>query len=265
MKNILLITPSLILMVTPVFAQAPKSKTETPRKEPISTDRPDFVESSLTVGKGVLQIETSIATERSRDGGLGVRTSSTPTLFRVGFSANMEFRVETDGAIQARSGGATQRGTADTALGIKWHVQDGEGNRPSMAWLFHADLASGSPAFRGSKVRPSVRAVFEWELPNDMGLGIMPGLVHDSDNTGRFTTGILAATVSKGWTDKLRSFVELAAQELRSGSRGGNTVTFDAGVTYLVNDNLQLDLVTNQGMTKDYRGTTWGLGISRRY
>ena len=137
MKNSQLITLILCLVAVPGFAQTQKPKAETPKKEPLSTDRPDFVESSLTVGKGVFQIEAGISTERSREGGLGARTSSTPTLLRFGFSSNMEFRVETEGALQLRSGGARQSGSADTALGVKWHVQDGEGNRSSHVGTGH--------------------------------------------------------------------------------------------------------------------------------
>ena len=259
MKNVFISMMSLVLLMGTAYAD------EKTKKEPIATDRPDFVESSLTVGRGVFQFETSIAQERVRVGSSWARTTLTPTLFRYGVSANAELRMETDGLQSAKSGSATQRGTADTALGMKWHLQDGEGSRPSVAWLLHADLPSGSSDFRGSQVRPSVRAVFEWELPKDTSLGVMPGLVYDHDGTSRFTTGIFAVTVSHGWSEKLRSFVEASAQELRPASRGGNTITLDAGVTYLLNDNLQLDLVTYQGATKDYRGKTWGLGVSRRY
>ena len=44
----------------------------------ISTDRPDFVESSQVVGRGRLQLETSVQWERDH----GVRTLTTPTLLR---------------------------------------------------------------------------------------------------------------------------------------------------------------------------------------
>ena len=48
--------------------------------DPIATDRPDFVESSQTVGLGRWQIETSVAWEEDEDGAFEASAFSTPTL-----------------------------------------------------------------------------------------------------------------------------------------------------------------------------------------
>lgn len=55
-------------------------------EEPIATDRPDFVESSQTVGLGRWQIETSVAWEEDEDGAFEASAFSTPTLLRYGFA-----------------------------------------------------------------------------------------------------------------------------------------------------------------------------------
>ena len=86
----------------------------------ITTDRPDFVESSDVVGRGRVQIETGLGFERNEADGLKTRTRSTPTLLRLGFRDDMEFRVETDGLLRTRTQDQatgltqTERGTADT-------------------------------------------------------------------------------------------------------------------------------------------------------
>jgi hypothetical protein len=67
-----------------------------------------------------------------------------------------------------------------------------------MAWLAHVDLDTGSTAFRGQGLRPSLRFVAEWDLPDDMSIGVMPGLVADKAEDGsRFTAGIFAVTLAK--------------------------------------------------------------------
>src|SRR4029079_9981275 len=45
----------------------------------ISTDRPEVVESSDVVGRGRVQIETGVQSERDVDGGTTTRTRTTPT------------------------------------------------------------------------------------------------------------------------------------------------------------------------------------------
>ena len=125
--------------------------------EPISADRPDFVESSEVVGRGTVQFETGFLQERSREGSVRARTRTTPMLIRMGVTDSVEARVESDGFIRARVSDTalgttmTERGFSDASVGLKWHAQDGDPGtaRPGTAWLLHLDIDSGSAPFRG--------------------------------------------------------------------------------------------------------------------
>jgi hypothetical protein len=233
--------------------------------EPIATDRPDFVESSDVVGRGHVQIEAGLSFERSN----GQRLRSTPLLLRVGVSETLELRLETDGALRSSGGGAPrEKGYADASPGLKWHLRDGDekAGTPGLALLAHVDVDSGSAAFRGQGLRPSLRGVAEWELADDFSLGVMPGLVWDKAPDGRrFTAGILAVTLGKSFTPAWRGFVELAGQQIAARKNGGSVVTFDAGVTWLANEALQFDLAFSRGLNKDAPDLQWGLGVSVRF
>lgn len=237
----------------------------------MATDRPDFVESSDVVGTGVVQIETSLAFERDNRDGIKSRGRSTPTLLRVGVSPLLELRLETDGLVKATvsdaNGSVRNSGTADVALGLKWKLAEGGDGKPGMALLAHLDLDSGSAAFRGPGRVPSVRVVAEWELPGDGAFGVMPGIAWDLDAaTGkRYARGILAATYSRPLADRLRGFVEVAGEALRSRSHGGNVATFNTGLTYAINADNQLDAVVNLGLTRDTPRQGLGIGYSRRF
>jgi hypothetical protein len=240
--------------------------------DPIATDRPDFVESSDVVGAGRFQLETGVSFEKDRQGGVVSRLRTTPTLLRVGVSETLELRVETDGFGRERTRDAGVRSSAsgysDASLGLKWHMQDGDEStgRPGVAWLLHADVDSGSKTFRGQGVRPSLRAVAEWELPYDASVGVMGGVALDRrEDNHRFAAGILAVTVGKSWTPQWRTFIELAGQQLASRRNGGSVLTFDAGVTYLVTDSIQLDLSASRGLNDTTPDTQWGLGFSIRF
>lgn len=240
--------------------------------EPIATDRPDFVESSDVVGKGRVQIETSLAWERDRQGGVKARLSSTPTLLRVGVADDWELRLETDGRLRLKADGAglsvRERGWSDLSFGVKWHQRDGneDAGTPGLGWLFHLDADTGSGPFRGAGVRPSLRMVAEWEFAGGWSLGVMPGVYRDRDEDGRhFTGGILAAVLGKSINDRTRVFVELSGAQLAAARHGGSVTTLDAGVAYLVSKDVQVDAAISRGLNRNAPDLAWTVGVSMRF
>ncbi|MGH6647511.1 transporter [Aquabacterium sp.] len=230
----------------------------------MATDRPDIVESSAVVGLHRFQVETSFASESNKVDGVKTTTRMTPTLLRYGITENTELRLETDGFL--RDG--QDHGFSDVSLGLKWHTHDGDDatGKPAIAWLFHADLDSGSQAFRGHGVRPSVRMVAEWELPHDLSLGIMPGVLRDTNDDGRhFVAGIFAVTLGKSWTDDFRTFVEVAGQQLTSTKNGGAVVTYDAGMAYMLSPTMQIDTAVSIGANHHTPDRLWTVGFSVKF
>ncbi|MGM9490902.1 transporter [Ideonella sp. YS5] len=244
------------------------------RAEGMVTDRPDFVESSEVVGPHRVQIESGLDFDRDDAGGLRSRGRSTPLLLRIGLDERLELRVETDGALSqdvrdpATGLRVRSSGTADTALGVKWHNQEGDGDtgRPSTAWLLHVELPTGDRAFRGQGWRPSLRYVAEWDLPDEVSVGVMPGVLLDKNDSGdRFASGMFAITVGKDLPGGWHGFVELAAQQLAARRNGGNVFTFDTGVAWSVTDDLQVDASLAAGLNRNATDLVWGVGLSVRF
>lgn len=243
-------------------------------KDEIATDRPDFVESSATVGKNRFQIETSVAYDTKKSGPLEENAYTTPTLLRYGFADVWEARLETDGAIhyetRETSTGVTtlERGATDLSLGVKWHTQDESetGRRPAVAWLFHVDVPSGSDNFHGTGMRPSVRVVMEWEFSEIYSLGIMPGVIYDKYATDeRFAAGIFGIVAGRSWMDKFRTFIEIAASQIAQQKYGGSVVTYDVGGAYLISDTVQADMAMSWGATDATPDFSWTLGLSAKF
>lgn len=234
------------------------------QEEAMATDRPDVVESSNVVGQGRFQIETSFASESDKVAGVKTTTRTTPTLLRYGLTENTELRLETDGFIRD----SQDHGFADVAIGLKWHTHDGDEatGSPSVGWLFHADLDSGSQPFRGHGVRPSVRMVAEWEFPQDWSLGVMPGMLRDTNDAGEhYVAGSLAVVVGKAWTDEFRTFVEVAGHQLTSARNGGSIVTYDVGMAYLITPTMQVDTAVSIGANDHTPDRQWTVGFSIKF
>ena len=237
--------------------------------EPIATDRPDFVESSDVVGGGRVQLEGGFSLERATQGGATSRVTSTPFLLRVGLDEHWEARLETDGLIGARveyqGVTASDHGFADISLGLKRNFRKAEGSRPGVAVLLHADLSSGSREFRGEGVRPSLRAVAEWDLPGDTSLGVMPGVFFDRNANHHFVSGIFAVTYAKQWTERAHTFIEVAGQQFAPAEDGGNIITYDAGWAYLLTRNGQVDVAVSHGANANTPDWSYGAGLSWRF
>lgn len=237
----------------------------------ISTDRPGVAESSKVVGKGRLQLETSAQWERLRNDDEHSRTLSTPTLLRIGVGENAELRIETDGRTVIHdhppgSPSSVDAGWADTEAGVKWHLADQQDTHPSLGVLLHAALPSGSASLRGHGVRPSLRLSAEWELADGYSLGLMPGIGSDSDdNDKRYGYGVLAANLGKDFGERAHGFVELASPQVARASHGGTQLLADAGVTWALNKDCQLDVSLTHGLnrrTPDL-GLAFGLSVRR--
>jgi len=230
----------------------------------ITTDRPDFVEASVTVGPGAFQVETSAAYTRTGSGAMRRAWWSTPTLLRLGLGRTFELRIESPFVVRDASApgldGAS--GFADAALGVKWHTTDPHGALPSSAVLVHAELPTGSSAFRGSGVRPSLRVTLEWALPGGLGLGFMPGIAYLDGDGGRYASGLFGLTLGIPLTPRLRAFTEVAFQRLASASHGDTQGSWDLGGTYLVTDALQLDAAVFFGATDASPDLTFTIGAS---
>ena len=237
----------------------------------INPDRPGVVESSQVVGSGIMQIETSLGEERNDEAGIDERTYTTPTLIRAGINDTWELRMESDGRTvqHTRINGTTGTlsGYADISIGMKWHFtsENTASHRPSTAWLFDVTTDTGSREFRGNGLRPSVQFVAEWSLPDDTKLGVMPGIVYDKNDRHRFVSSMFAVNYGKQFTSTLSGFVELAAQQLANKSDGGNIIATDAGMTWLLNKDMQLDASIQRGLTDETPDWVAAVGFSMRF
>lgn len=225
----------------------------------IATDRPDFVDAPAVVGKGRLQLETGwLQSNEAR---------STPWMLRFGVTENMELRMESDGRLTDRSDPARLRGWGDTALSAKWRLREAErdGGAPAVGLVLQADFATGSRGFKGNGTRPSLRLPLEWDLPQDLNLGVMPGLYRDCDDRGRHVAvGQFGITLAKNFGERAYTFIELAAPRIARGRDGGSTASFDFGGGYSLTRDLHVDVGVMLGLNRRTPDHALTIGLSVR-
>ncbi|MGN6389134.1 MAG: transporter [Burkholderiaceae bacterium] len=263
--------PALAAAILPLVFAATAHAEQDQYQDAINTERPSFVDSPDAVGKGRFQIEAGVQQERDDTPRGRDRTITTPVLLRIGTGDRWEVLVETDGRVIAHGHDETGRGTteagyADTAVGAKWVMRDQAGLIPAVGWIGELALDTGSDAFRGNGVRPSLRMVTEWKLPHDFSVGMMPGLVLDRDERGgHFASGLFGIVLNRSFGERLKTFVEFAAPQIARADNGGTQLSYDAGVAWLLSRDWQIDTALFKGANDNTPDLTWTVGLSGRF
>ena len=217
------------------------------------TDRPDATESPNTVPVGTLQVETGAFYETFEDDAnfktetLGYNTS----LFRYGLLDNLELRVgfnfeEAQATIGGQKLDDVASGFSPLLLGVKVEIAEEKGLLPEIGLLGHLQLpfTAGSdykPTTTGADFRFSFAHTLSKKSSFAYNLGAQWG--NDSPEIAYVYTLVYGYSIS----EKLGFYAELYG-DLPENTRANHL--WDAGFTYLVSNNVQLDATVGSSITE---------------
>lgn len=238
------------------------------------TDRPDFTEASTTVGLGVAQIEMGWTRTRDRGAdGVTEHDGYPETLLRVGVLAEwLELRVGWNYGEQQDNffgGGALRReGAEDLYLGMKIALTPQSGLLPEMAIIPQMNIPTGSGHFTADEVQPGVNWLYAWDITECLACGgsTQGNRVLDEDGHGylelaqSFTVGLQLTEQVAAYSEWF-AFFPHSAQETGVGAEH----YYNGGFTFLVNDDVQLDLRAGVGLNRRADDSFFGAGVSMRY
>ncbi|HEY2785497.1 MAG TPA: transporter [Fimbriiglobus sp.] len=249
-------------------------KPDEPKPDKITTDRPDFTESSTTVGLGRIQLETGYTYTRDRaDGGLFQSHTYPEALLRLGLFAEW-FELRLGQTVlteqnQSAAGVATKRtGLTDFNFAGVFALTEQKGILPESAVLVGGSVPTGSSGFTDNRFLPTASYLFSWELTKKWDLGgssVVSKAVED-DGHGYY---VFAESLTTGyeWTDKIGNYLEVFAL-LPSAANGPEIKPqyyFNGGVTYLFTPLCQFDARAGVGLNKAAADFFCGAGISVKY
>ena len=236
-------------------------------KEPLVTDRPDFTESSSAVGRGVFQLESGI-TFFELDDGTDVTTIG-EILARWGVAKNFEARFVLPTYSRESGSAGSSSGFLSSAIGFKYQLTEGSGSGfvggMEAAVIASTTVPTGTADFSSSDWQPAGVFCASWGLTPTVGIGTNLGISRPAGDGTRYTTLWASVALGVGLTDATSVFFELYGFN-REEDRGPNTATFQTGIVYLINPDLQLDgrvarRLTDRGV--DFlvgAGLSWRLG-----
>jgi hypothetical protein len=233
--------------------------------EPIETDRPDFTETARTVPPGRIQIEGGYTFAKVDD---DEAQTVGELLLRIAMGARTELRVNFGSYALQRGPGGRASGFEDIEIGVKVELRSASREfglgLPDMALIAQTTLPTGASAFRENTTQPEAKLALAWDLSPRVSLGSNLNFAYQSEQGERYTEPSGSVTVGYAITERTGAYLELFGFA-PSGEARPNTSYADGGLTYLVNDDLQLDARAGVGLNSARPDLFFGLGASRRF
>jgi hypothetical protein len=236
--------------------------------EPLVTDRPDFTEASVTVGRGVTQFELGYTYFFDDDGIESSIFHSYPELLvRFGILADwFELRVAWNHATEKINGLETS-GALDLLIGCKLALTPQEGLLPEMAIIPQMTVPSGSDEFSSDDVMPGMNWLYGWDIHEGVSTAGSTQFIRARDDVTQETFYIFAQSWTVGYslTEKLGAYTEWFALF----PSGADTVRpehyFDGGFTYLLSNNVQWDIRAGVVLNDAAADYFLGMGLAVRF
>ena len=261
--------------------------TRDPYEDPIETDRHDFTQSARTVGRGVFQLEGGYS-YFYKDNEEEIENSHTlpEMVLRYGLSDNIEFRLRWNYAWIFKSGEPEHGeeledldGAQDLIWGFKLQLTEQECCRPESAMRIVSSVPTGGTDFTTDGVEVGVDVVYAWELENGWELAGSTGVFRNG--VGEFSLAALSGISEEG-ADDFAAWAQSVALGIPTTERtelyleyfgifsDGLTEDFslgfvNAGVDFLITDNLVFDIRLGKGLTDDSDDFFSGVGGGVRY
>ncbi len=203
----------------------------------IRTGRPGASIGAYTVGKKVFQIQTGFNyNEREFDNVFGSNTWIFNTVFRYGIFE----KLEVSGVVNVRSdetltvtGTENQFGVSNTQIGLRYNILEQKGAIPAIGLQSRLLLKAQSIDYRRENLGASLvlatgNKITDWfSVTTNWGIVLM--------GNGGDPNSLYAINASFSLTEKWAVFAEVF------GSFNSFSANYDAGFSYLINNDLQLD------------------------
>jgi len=231
------------------------------------TDRPDQTESAAVVPSKSVQFETGFVLENDRTNTMEL-TSYTlnTTLVRIGILKTLELRLGLEYMRQIEKNlvndvTSIDQGFSPLSAGFKIKIAEEQGWMPAMAFLAGITLpATGDKHYRPTYSVPSMRLAFAHTLTERLSLGYNLGAEWNSDEP--IPSWFYSAALGFALFPKIGVFIESYGFLPEEGKLSEHLV--DAGITYLLTPNFQLDLSAGAGVNPGAYDSFFGAGFSLR-
>ncbi len=227
----------------------------------IVTDRPDQTESSTTIPANSFQIEAGILSGGDETEKLWLA----PTiLFRYGITKGVELRlVEQLTGVRDKAASADHFGLSDVEVGAKFQLLKQENVNSEIAFISHLLIPTGPAELSNSRFGSINKFALSHSLNKRIGVGYNLGYNYLGADNGTLTWSL---AFGADLSEKLGLYLETYGEAVDFAEWYHN---FDTGITWLIRENLQLDISygtgLNQVMNYFSLGCSWNLMLPGKH
>ncbi|MHB9066842.1 MAG: transporter [Pirellulaceae bacterium] len=235
--------------------------------EPLSSDRPDFTEASCTVGQGVTQLEMGYTFFHDRGPTSRVQSHSYPELLlRAGAFADwFELRVGWNFGSSSESFDTLTRshsGSEDLYVGAKLGLTPQQGVWPEMALVPQMSVPLGGD-FGTEEVLPGINWLYGWDLTEVLSTtsNTQINMAIDDETNDKFLEFAQSWAIGCDLTECVGVYTEWFVIVPAGAESIQTEHYFDAGLTYRLTNDLQLDMRIGKGVSSDAVDYFAGAGV----
>ena len=235
--------------------------------DPIQADRPGQADPAYVVPEGTGQIELGGAFERETNDEHVATWDAPEPLLRFGLVEGVELRLSADGWIGSHERGQeTENDGSDLELSAKVRLLEQQQWLPATSLLAGLRFPTGGRAVTSDGYDPFGKLIASWQLGErfslDTNLGVSAPTQGVADS-GRVFELFAAASLGVSLTEWTGAFLEYDATVRGRGEHDEQAL--DGGFTYLLTNNVQLDISGGAGLNRAAPDFFVGAGIAWRF
>lgn len=229
---------------------------------PLSADRPDVTESPITVDAGHFQVEASLF-DFTRD-----RSSSAVTWGAINAKVGLLDRTDLQfvwNAYERRTGAETAQGGGDLVLRLKQNLWGADEGKTALAIMPYVKFPVGSASLGNDHVEGGLIVPFSFPVTEEIGVGMMieVDVIRDEADESYLSDWLHSVATGGelhgpiGWYGEYIGAADSRDEQSYRALLG-------AGLTYLWNENLMLDVGTNMGLSSEAEDFRVFTGVTAR-
>ena len=215
------------------------------------TDRPDFTESASTIPLGKWQFEFGYTFDRS--GNLYQQTLG-ELLIRTSLFDNLELRAGINSFNFLKVDGKRTRGLEDFSIGFKWAIVPDH-----VAIIVSSSLPTGHRELGSNRLQPGITLALAHDVGKHLAFGSNLSVNWLQEGGKTIREAVISTAAGISLSEKMGLFLEYFAFLYQDGGPD-NIAYFDAGITYLLQPEFQLDLRIGRGLVRDIPNYFVGIG-----